>query len=51
MLVGLSLALAVGLSLGLFGGGGSLLSVAILSFALGMPPKSAIAASLCWSRA
>ena len=31
---------------GLFGGGGSILSVAILSFVLGMPPKSAIAASL-----
>ena len=40
------LPILVGISLGLFGGGGSILSVVILSFALGMPPKAAIAASL-----
>jgi uncharacterized membrane protein YfcA len=42
----LCLATGVGLALGLFGGGGSILSVAILSLALGMEPKAAIAASL-----
>jgi len=46
MLVALLLATFIGLALGLFGGGGSILSVAILTYALGMPPKAAIAASL-----
>ena len=46
VIVALLLATLVGLALGLFGGGGSILSVAILSLALGMPPKAAVAASL-----
>jgi uncharacterized membrane protein YfcA len=46
VLFALFLAAGVGLSLGLFGGGASMLSVAVLSFALGMPAKAAIAASL-----
>lgn len=46
MLLGLFLPLLVGTSLGLFGGGGSMLSVVIFSFAFGMSPKTAIAASL-----
>jgi uncharacterized membrane protein YfcA len=46
VLVALFLASLVGLSLGLFGGGGSILAVAALSFAFGMPPKAAILASL-----
>jgi uncharacterized membrane protein YfcA len=44
--IALFLATLVGLSLGLFGGGGSVLSVAILSLALDMPPKAAIPVSL-----
>lgn len=46
MLLGYFLSLGVGISLGLFGGGGSVLSVVILSFAFDMPPKAAIAVSL-----
>jgi len=46
MALALFLAPFVGLALGLFGGGGSILSVAVLAFALGMPANAAIAASL-----
>lgn len=46
MLITLFLATLVGLALSLFGGGGSILSVAILSLALGMPANAAVAASL-----
>ncbi len=46
MVLGLALSLFIGLSLGLFGGGGSILSVPILTYAVGMEPKTAIAASL-----
>lgn len=40
------LALLVGVSLGLLGGGGSILTVPILVYAVGIPAKPAIAASL-----
>lgn len=46
MLITLILAVLVGLALSVFGGGGSLLSVAILSLAAGMPASAAVAASL-----
>jgi uncharacterized membrane protein YfcA len=46
LVVGLVLALAIGVSLGLLGGGGSILTLPILTFALGMDTKPAIAASL-----
>jgi uncharacterized protein len=46
MLTALVLATWIGLALGLFGGGGSMLSVAILSLTLGMPARVAITASL-----
>lgn len=36
----------VGVALGLMGGGGSILSVSILTYVLGMGPKEAMAASL-----
>lgn len=42
----LALAVLVGLSLGLLGGGGSILTVPILTYVAGMDPKEAIAASL-----
>lgn len=47
-LIVISLALAglVGVSLGLLGGGGSILTVPILTYVLGMEPRVAIAASL-----
>jgi uncharacterized membrane protein YfcA len=44
--LGLGLALLAGLSLGLLGGGGSILTVPILVYALGFDPKQAIAMSL-----
>lgn len=44
--VALVLAAIVGVSLGLLGGGGSILTVPILTYVLGMPPRDAIAASL-----
>jgi uncharacterized protein len=44
--LGLGLALLVGLSLGLLGGGGSILTVPILVYALGFEAKQAIAMSL-----
>ncbi len=42
----LLLAVLVGVSLGLLGGGGSILMVPILTYVAGLPPKEAIAASL-----
>ncbi|HUH54063.1 MAG TPA: sulfite exporter TauE/SafE family protein [Microbacteriaceae bacterium] len=42
----LTLALVVGISLGLLGGGGSILTVPILTYVGGMDPKVAIASSL-----
>jgi uncharacterized membrane protein YfcA len=41
-----SFAILIGLSLGLLGGGGSILTVPVLVYALGMDPKTAIALSL-----
>jgi uncharacterized membrane protein YfcA len=46
MILGFSLAVIIGLSLGLMGGGGSILTVPILVYALDMDPKTAIALSL-----
>jgi uncharacterized protein len=45
-LVGVTLALAVGLVLGLLGGGGSILAVPIFLYVFHVPPKPAIAMSL-----
>jgi uncharacterized membrane protein YfcA len=45
--LGVSLALLVGFVLGLLGGGGSVLTVPILVYALGVKVKPAIAMSLC----
>ena len=42
----IALAMVVGLSLGLLGGGGSILTVPILVYAAGLAPKEAIATSL-----
>lgn len=39
-------AAAIGLALGLFGSGGSILTVPVLAYGLGLPEKSAIASSL-----
>jgi len=44
--VGLVLALAIGLSLGFFGGGGSILTVPLFVYVFGLDPKTAIASSL-----
>lgn len=44
--IALLLAVLVGVSLGIMGGGGSILTVPILTYVLGMGPKEAIAASL-----
>ncbi|MBP1326385.1 putative membrane protein YfcA [Leucobacter exalbidus] len=46
IIIALALALMVGVSLGLLGGGGSILTVPILTYVLGMGPREAIAASL-----
>jgi hypothetical protein len=46
IVVALALALLVGVSLGMLGGGGSILTVPILTYVVGMETKSAIAASL-----
>ena len=43
--VGLVMALAIGLTLGLFGGGGSILTVPVFVYVLGFDPKLAIAMS------
>ena len=45
-LVGHLIALCIGISLGLIGGGGSILAVPTLVYVMGVPPKSAIAMSL-----
>lgn len=44
--VGLALSAIIGLSLGFFGGGGSILTVPLLVYVFGLPPKEAIASSL-----
>ncbi len=44
--LGLALSLLVGLSLGFFGGGGSILTVPLLVYVFGLEPKEAIASSL-----
>lgn len=46
LIVALLLAALVGVSLGLLGGGGSILTVPILTYVLGMEPREAIASSL-----
>jgi uncharacterized protein len=46
MLLALALSLLIGLSLGLLGGGGSILTVPILVYGLGLEAKQAIATSL-----
>ncbi|GAB2563870.1 sulfite exporter TauE/SafE family protein [Leucobacter ruminantium] len=46
LIIAFVLALLVGLSLGLLGGGGSILTVPILSYVVGLPPREAIASSL-----
>lgn len=46
IIIALALAALVGVSLGLLGGGGSILTVPILTYVLGMDPREAIAASL-----
>lgn len=46
ILLALAFAGLVGISLGLLGGGGSILTVPILTYVLGMAPREAIAASL-----
>lgn len=45
-IIGYILALCIGLSLGLIGGGGSILAVPILIYVMGVAPKAAIATSL-----
>jgi uncharacterized protein len=45
-ILGHILAAAIGISLGLIGGGGSILAVPTLVYVMGVPPKSAIAMSL-----
>src|SRR5688572_3782529 len=46
MLFVLSLSLLIGISLGMLGGGGSILTVPILTYVADMSPKAAIASSL-----
>jgi uncharacterized membrane protein YfcA len=46
MIIAVSLSMLIGLSLGLLGGGGSILTIPILTYALGVEPKRAIAMSL-----
>lgn len=46
IVIALILAALVGVSLGLLGGGGSILTVPILTYVLGMEPREAIASSL-----
>lgn len=45
-LLGLALAILIGISLGFFGGGGSILTVPLLVYVFGLDPKEAIASSL-----
>ncbi|MGB5812855.1 MAG: sulfite exporter TauE/SafE family protein [Polyangiales bacterium] len=44
--LGLALSLLIGISLGFFGGGGSILTVPLLVYVFGLEPKAAIASSL-----
>lgn len=44
--IGLLLAICIGISLGLLGGGGSILAVPVLIYVMGVPTKTAIAMSL-----
>jgi uncharacterized membrane protein YfcA len=44
--LGLALSLLIGVSLGFFGGGGSILTVPLLVYVFGLEPKQAIASSL-----
>ncbi len=46
MILGLALSVVIGLSLGFFGGGGSILTLPLLVYVFGLPPKAAIASSL-----
>ncbi len=46
IIIALLLAVLVGISLGLLGGGGSILAVPILTYVVGMEPREAIASSL-----
>jgi uncharacterized membrane protein YfcA len=46
IVIALMLAVLVGVSLGLLGGGGSILTVPILTYVVGMGPQEAIASSL-----
>lgn len=46
LVLALALSILIGVSLGLLGGGGSILTTPILLYALGMAPKTAIATSL-----
>ena len=46
IVIALALAALVGVSLGLLGGGGSILTVPILAYVLGMEPREAIAADV-----
>lgn len=45
-LLGIALAALVGISLGFFGGGGSILTVPLLAYVFGLEPRQAIASSL-----
>lgn len=45
-IVGFALAVLIGVSLGFFGGGGSILTVPLLVYVFGLDPKEAIASSL-----
>ena len=45
-LLGLALSVLIGISLGFFGGGGSILTVPLLVYVFGLEPKQAIAGSL-----
>jgi uncharacterized membrane protein YfcA len=44
--LGLALSVLIGVSLGFFGGGGSILTVPLLVYVFGLPPREAIASSL-----
>lgn len=46
MILALGLALLMGVTLGLFGGGGSILTVPVLTYVVGVAPRTAFAASL-----
>lgn len=46
LILAMVLAVGIGLSLGLLGGGGTILAVPLLTYVAGMPPKEAIAASM-----